>query len=133
MLFHLQPSVEMTGGPWFTDNELDTEFIKQLLQAVLSFIKQRVAYSLPLPLFSSRLPTSALYKAQKKMRTNIFSSSFFLLFPVISQSQRCRLPTLPHGSLSHGIPNRNLDQKGPDLNDGAGRLARTGSAGRARV
>jgi hypothetical protein len=42
MLFHLTPSVEMTGGPWFTDHELDTEFIKQLLGAVLSFIKQRV-------------------------------------------------------------------------------------------
>lgn len=45
MLFHLTPSVEMTGGPWFTDHELDTEFIKQLLGAVLSFIKQRVRLS----------------------------------------------------------------------------------------
>ncbi|CDZ97405.1 RNA polymerase III, subunit C34 [Phaffia rhodozyma] len=41
MLYNLTPSVELTGGPWFTDNELDTEFIKQLLQAVLSFIRQR--------------------------------------------------------------------------------------------
>ena len=24
MLYHLEPSVEMTGGPWYTDNELDT-------------------------------------------------------------------------------------------------------------
>ena len=26
MLFHLEPSTEMTGGPWYTDKELDTEF-----------------------------------------------------------------------------------------------------------
>lgn len=66
MLFHLQPSVEMTGGPWFTDNELDTEFIKQLLQAVLSFIKQRVAYSLPLPPFP---PVSQLGPSTKLKRS----------------------------------------------------------------
>lgn len=42
MLFHLQPSVEITGGPWYTDNELDTEFIKLLSGAVLHFIKDRV-------------------------------------------------------------------------------------------
>ena len=41
MLFNLTPSVELTGGPWFTDNELDTEFIRQLLNAVLTFIKGR--------------------------------------------------------------------------------------------
>lgn len=42
MMFHLDPSVEMTGGPWYTDNELDTEFIKLLCRACLQFIKDRV-------------------------------------------------------------------------------------------
>src|SRR5882762_5637289 len=42
MLFHLQPSVEITGGPWYTDNELDTEFIKLLSSACLHYIKDRV-------------------------------------------------------------------------------------------
>ena len=42
MLFHLEPSVEMTGGPWYTDNELDTEFIKLLCSASLRFIRDRV-------------------------------------------------------------------------------------------
>jgi DNA-directed RNA polymerase III subunit RPC6 len=42
MLFHLDPSVEMTGGPWYTDNELDTEFIKLLSRACLQFVKDRV-------------------------------------------------------------------------------------------
>ncbi|KAH9937795.1 RNA polymerase Rpc34 subunit-domain-containing protein [Epithele typhae] len=41
MLFHLEPSVEMTGGPWYTDNELDSEFIKLLCSACLRFIRDR--------------------------------------------------------------------------------------------
>ncbi|KAI0337958.1 hypothetical protein BDW22DRAFT_1409769 [Trametopsis cervina] len=41
MLFHLEPSVEMTGGPWYTDKELDTEFIKLLSAACLKFIRDR--------------------------------------------------------------------------------------------
>ncbi|KAI0363406.1 hypothetical protein BV20DRAFT_1058085 [Pilatotrama ljubarskyi] len=43
MLAHLEPSVEMTGGPWYTDNELDTEFIKLLCSACLRFIRDRSA------------------------------------------------------------------------------------------
>ncbi|KZT22961.1 hypothetical protein NEOLEDRAFT_1137326 [Neolentinus lepideus HHB14362 ss-1] len=41
MLAHLEPSVELTGGPWYTDNELDTEFIKLLCSACLRFIRDR--------------------------------------------------------------------------------------------
>lgn len=38
MLFNLQPSVEVTGGPWFTDSEMDSEFINSLLMVVWKFI-----------------------------------------------------------------------------------------------
>lgn len=34
MLYNLQPSIEVTGGPWFTDSELDTEFIDSLLKVI---------------------------------------------------------------------------------------------------
>ena len=46
MLAHLEPSVELTGGPWYTDNELDTEFIKNISAAILLYIKDRVRTSL---------------------------------------------------------------------------------------
>lgn len=39
MLYSLEPSVSLTGGPWYTDNELDTEFIKHLTDACLKFIR----------------------------------------------------------------------------------------------
>ena len=43
MLAHLEASVALTGGPWYTDNELDLEFIKALTQSCLSFIRGRVS------------------------------------------------------------------------------------------
>lgn len=42
MMSHLEPSVEVTGGPWYSENELDTEFIKMLASACLRFIKDKV-------------------------------------------------------------------------------------------
>ncbi|KAH9908233.1 RNA polymerase Rpc34 subunit-domain-containing protein [Fomitopsis serialis] len=54
MLYHLDPSVKMTGGPWYTDNELDTEFIKLLCSACLRFIRDR-----SLPKASSSTPNNA--------------------------------------------------------------------------
>lgn len=38
MLYNLQPSVDVTGGPWFTEGELDVEFINSLLTIVWRFI-----------------------------------------------------------------------------------------------
>jgi DNA-directed RNA polymerase III subunit RPC6 len=46
MLYHLTPSDEMTGGPWYTEAELDTEFIKLLCSACLHYIKDRVGLSI---------------------------------------------------------------------------------------
>lgn len=41
MLASLAPSVELTGGAWFSDNELDSEFIRILSMSCLQFIKTR--------------------------------------------------------------------------------------------
>ncbi|KAF8580645.1 hypothetical protein K439DRAFT_1636889, partial [Ramaria rubella] len=41
MMSHLEPSVEVTGGPWYSENELDTEFIKMLASACLRFIQDK--------------------------------------------------------------------------------------------
>lgn len=40
MLYNLQPSVDVTGGPWFTEGELDAEFINSLLTIVWRFIAE---------------------------------------------------------------------------------------------
>ncbi|KAF5370019.1 hypothetical protein D9758_001262 [Tetrapyrgos nigripes] len=39
MLEGLEPSVTLTGGPWYQDNELDTEFIESLVKACYKIIR----------------------------------------------------------------------------------------------
>lgn len=38
MLYHLQPSIEVTGGPWFSDTELDVEFVNLMLNVVWKYV-----------------------------------------------------------------------------------------------
>lgn len=44
MLYNLQPSIDVTGGPWFTDSELDTEFIDTLVEVCWRFIVAKTIY-----------------------------------------------------------------------------------------
>lgn len=46
ILVGIAPSVDITGGPWFTDNELDVEFIDQLKSQTEFFLNKRVRYDL---------------------------------------------------------------------------------------
>ncbi|CAI5760508.1 unnamed protein product [Candida verbasci] len=41
MLYNVQPSIDVTGGPWFTDSELDTEFIDTLVEVIWRFIANK--------------------------------------------------------------------------------------------
>ncbi|KTW26784.1 hypothetical protein T552_02785 [Pneumocystis carinii B80] len=38
MIYDLVPSIELTGGPWFTDQEMDLEFIERLQGALYRYI-----------------------------------------------------------------------------------------------
>lgn len=41
MLYDVEPSTELTGGPWFNDNEFDYEFIGELSKACLKFVQSK--------------------------------------------------------------------------------------------
>lgn len=41
MLIGLDPSTEITGGPWFSESELDVEFIDELCRVCLRFIASK--------------------------------------------------------------------------------------------
>ncbi|KAG9290666.1 hypothetical protein G9A89_011629 [Geosiphon pyriformis] len=41
MLFELEPSQEITGGPWFTDQTLDSDFVEQLTLVAYRYILSR--------------------------------------------------------------------------------------------
>lgn len=54
MLEGLAPSVALTGGPWFTDGEFDTEFMETLMKACFKFIRDMVGNFMDISeLFSS--------------------------------------------------------------------------------
>lgn len=46
MLMELTPSVEVTGGPWFTDQELDVDFVEQLTNQCYKYILMKVGHLL---------------------------------------------------------------------------------------
>ncbi|KAJ6539133.1 RNA polymerase Rpc34 subunit-domain-containing protein [Mycena capillaripes] len=56
MLEHLEPSVGLTGGPWYTENELDTVFIETISKACLKFIRD-----LSFPKQRKDVPEGALF------------------------------------------------------------------------
>ncbi|KAG9050745.1 34-kDa subunit of RNA polymerase III (C) [Tulasnella sp. UAMH 9824] len=41
MVSHIEPSVDLTGGPWYTDFELDPEFIGFVRSACLNFVSKK--------------------------------------------------------------------------------------------
>ena len=46
MLEGVEPSVALTGGPWYTDNELDVAFINTLIRACLKIVRDMVRWTL---------------------------------------------------------------------------------------
>ncbi|MBW0505867.1 hypothetical protein O181_045582 [Austropuccinia psidii MF-1] len=91
MLSELQPSIELSGGPWYTDNELDTEFIAVLLQGIHKCLLDRS--------YPSASPSSA-------------DPSKSLLYPT---SHTAYLPTTVHDVLSY-LKQSQIIQEGTDLN-----------------
>ncbi|KAM0748838.1 hypothetical protein T439DRAFT_343497 [Meredithblackwellia eburnea MCA 4105] len=41
MLANVTPSVEITGGPWFTDNELDVEYVDLLKKCTMKLLQEK--------------------------------------------------------------------------------------------
>ncbi|KAF9206145.1 34-kDa subunit of RNA polymerase III (C) [Haplosporangium sp. Z 27] len=53
MLMELTPSVEVTGGPWFTDQELDVDFVEQLTHQCYKYILMKSFPRDPSSIFTS--------------------------------------------------------------------------------
>lgn len=42
MLYDLEPSQEIAGGPWFTDFELDSEFVEELVGSTSKLLMPKI-------------------------------------------------------------------------------------------
>lgn len=54
MLAGVTPSVDITGGPWFTDNELDVEFVEVLKKVIKKFLMDKVCLPLLLSFLTNK-------------------------------------------------------------------------------
>ncbi|CZS95322.1 hypothetical protein WAI453_011305 [Rhynchosporium graminicola] len=61
----LRPSERATGGPWFTDGELDEEFINTVMKVLYDYIMKRTFYQAKHNVVPVRMPK----KLHKKMTT----------------------------------------------------------------
>ncbi|KAI9823273.1 MAG: 34-kDa subunit of RNA polymerase III (C) [Phylliscum demangeonii] len=91
ILASLTPSEDVTGGPWFTDGELDTEFIQQLCNILAHFIDKKSFY---------RPPSSSAAAAKRRKLALSSSSSTTAPTPAPSQPdaadrEPARLPFPP--------------------------------------
>ncbi|KAI9844653.1 MAG: 34-kDa subunit of RNA polymerase III (C) [Thelocarpon superellum] len=57
MLATLTPSEDVTGGPWFTDGELDDEFVETLCQQIDRYVESKSFHRNPAAAGVSRRPT----------------------------------------------------------------------------
>jgi len=76
MLFHLTPSVEVTGGVWYTDNEFDSAFVRVLLDHIYNYIAKKVYhYTFDGSLSKlTNLPPIVPPSTHSKMRTTALSA-----------------------------------------------------------
>ncbi len=66
MLAKLTPSEDVTGGPWFTDGELDTEFIERLSSLIEMYVRSRSMRRFPRHAHAHTSTTSSHSKATTK-------------------------------------------------------------------
>ncbi|KAF8688384.1 RNA polymerase Rpc34 subunit, partial [Rhizoctonia solani] len=65
ILANLQPSVEVSGGPWYNNSEFESEFVQTLCKACLNFIQQQ---SYPVHKSKSKLSPRALFPTSASSR-----------------------------------------------------------------
>ena len=41
MLYDILPSKDITGGPWYTDQEFDHEFIEELCKFIVQYVQMQ--------------------------------------------------------------------------------------------
>ena len=41
MLSEIVPAKEITGGPWYTDQEFDSEFIDELCRYIIQYVSEQ--------------------------------------------------------------------------------------------
>ncbi|CAE6478321.1 unnamed protein product [Rhizoctonia solani] len=118
ILANLQPSVEVSGGPWYNNSEFETEFVKTLCDACLNFIQKR---SYPIHKSKSKLSPRALFPTSQSSRyptaadvLNFLKSSNITDTPLEISHVESLLQVLIYDGLVEALPGSGLTNM-PDI------------------
>ncbi|CUA71872.1 DNA-directed RNA polymerase III subunit C34 [Rhizoctonia solani] len=122
ILANLQPSVEVSGGPWYNNSEFETEFVKTLCDACLNFIQKR---SYPIHKSKSKLSPRALFPTSESSRyptaaavLSFLKSSNITDTPLEISHVESLLQVLIYDGLVEALPGSGLTSM-PDMGDGS--------------
>ncbi|CAE6506181.1 unnamed protein product [Rhizoctonia solani] len=122
ILANLQPSVEVSGGPWYNNSEFETEFVKTLCDACLNFIQKR---SYPMHKSKSKLSPRALFPTSQSSRyptaadvLNFLKSSNITDTPLEISHVESLLQVLIYDGLVEALPGSGLANM-PDIGGGS--------------
>ncbi|CAE6468072.1 unnamed protein product [Rhizoctonia solani] len=122
ILANLQPSVEVSGGPWYNNSEFETEFVKTLCDACLNFIQKR---SYPMHKSKSKLSPRALFPTSQSSRyptaadvLNFLKSSNITDTPLEISHVESLLQVLIYDGLVEALPGSGLASM-PDTGAGS--------------
>ncbi|CAE7201541.1 unnamed protein product [Rhizoctonia solani] len=122
ILANLQPSVEVSGGPWYSNSEFETEFVKTLCDACLNFIEKR---SYPVHKSSSKLSPRALFPTSQSSRyptaanvLEFLKSSNITDTPLEISHVESLLQVLVYDGLVEALPGSGLASM-PDIGEGS--------------
>lgn len=92
MLANVTPSVELTGGPWYSDGGLDQAFIDGLLGVCLNYVKKLVSASHHPAVLPPADPSSQTFPRKPPKSVDI-SDEIYVPNPVFPPSHTKRLPS----------------------------------------
>jgi hypothetical protein len=98
MLASLTPSVELTGGPWYTDQDLDTAFIDMVLKVAKIYLVNEARY-LSISFYSAFCPSALTVRSpDRAFRSARMPAAAAInrkhLFSTRSPIHHCFLPLL---------------------------------------
>jgi DNA-directed RNA polymerase III subunit RPC6 len=87
MLYDLEPSQDITGGPWYTDNEIDIPFINTYSDAILQYIRDLVGSRCrgSGPYICLSLPFQSFPKPRKDCTDMLYPTSNTRHYPSLRQ------------------------------------------------
>ncbi|KAH7337740.1 RNA polymerase Rpc34 subunit-domain-containing protein [Rhizoctonia solani] len=122
ILANLQPSVEVSGGPWYNNSEFETEFVQTLCDACLNFIQKR---SYPILKSKSKLSPRALFPTSQSSGyptaadvLNFLKQTNITDTPLEISHVESLLQVLIYDGLVEALPGSGISSM-PDIGDGS--------------